>query len=889
MIKKLNVLFLSKYIIFLLLIITFMPARVSLAAEKFVGEGTESNPYLITTADQLNLLGGLVNAGDTSYNNKYYRLENDIDLSGNENFSPIGMSASYPFNGTFDGNGHKIRNITIKYTNSTTTTKNFGLFGYNNGTIKAILSVDGVISIDGTSVSVNTGGIVGYNNGLLSYCNSNVSIISVYNAGGIAGYNSGTISNSVNYGKVRSTSNSGAGGITGYNFSKITNCHNEGTISGLNSGGISGTDIGGEFNNSYNTGMVSGGDSGGIVGASYSGKIYDCYNIGSISGSDSSGGIAGSIKSSGAISTCYNIGIVSGNISGGIVGSSEGKVSDSYYIDIIKQGIGIGGGSTVAFNINEMKRDIFVNFNFNDIWNIPAESNYPLPQIRTMPMIDITENVLDFSGGKGTFYAPFVINTKVQLNNVRKNPGAFYKLGNDIVFNESDFLSAGQFYNDGCGWNPIDNFMGVFDGNNYKIIGMRIWKVNTLSGGTGNLGLFGTNKGVIKNIKVLDGRIELSEKTKPSVGLIAGYNYYGTIQNCSVDGIISGVISGAGGITSSNFHGVIEYCNNNANIKSSSHGSVISGGIAGSNSGKISYSSNNGNISGYDVSGGISGSNWSGTIIASYNTGNVTTNNSYSEVGGITGQLSNGTIRDCFNTGRVVANLWGSNSGGIAGTGDTGIIKNSYNIGQVYDAGISGTAPVVLENCYYSNDASKGVGSGVDTATACTLEQLQQQSTFKGFNFTDIWKVNPESSYKYPQLLSVPMMFYTLKYDTQDGSIISTINVLPNSKIIEPTAPFRLGYTFGGWYKEAECMNSWDFDFDTVSANTILYAKWISNGSNIYDINNDGSVNILDLALVAKSYNTVNTDINWNSNIDFNNDGIVDIFDLVACSKRIVI
>lgn len=887
MIKKLKFSFLAEYLIFSLLIFTFMPARVSLASDYFVGEGTEASPYLITTADQLNLLGSLVNAGDTSYNNKYYRMENDIDLSGIDNFSSIGINSSYPFNGTFDGNGHKIRNMTITYTNTTTTTKNFGLFGYNNGTIKAILSIDGVISIGGTSVSVNTGGIAGYNNGLISYCNSNIPITSVYNAGGIAGFNNGTIGNSINYGKVISTSNSGAGGITGYNYSNIIHCYNTGTISGLNSGGITGSDIGGEIHNSYNTGMVSGCKCGGIVGSSYSGKIYDCFNIGSLSGSESSGGIAGSLNSNGSIKTCYNIGIVSGSISGGIVGSSEGEVSDSYYVDIIKQGIGVGGGSAVAFNINEVKREIFSNFNFNDIWDIPIGSNYPLPQIRTMPMINIPENVLDYSGGKGTVYSPFVISTKVQLDNVRKNPGAFYILGNDIVFNETDFSSGGQFYNDGCGWNPIDNFMGLFDGNNYKIIGMRISKVNTLSRGTGNLGLFGTNKGIIKNIKVLDGRIELSASTKPSVGLIAGYNYYGTILNCSADGIISGVTYGAGGITSNNFHGVIEYCNNNANVNCSSYDSYITGGIAGSNSGKISYSSNNGNISGYDVSGGISGNNWSGTIIESYNTGNISTNNSYSKVGGITGQLSNGTISNCFNTGGVIANQWGNNIGGIAGTGDTGTIKNSYNIGQVNDAGISGTAPAVLENCYYSNAASKGVGSGVDNAIACTLEQLQQQSTFVGFNFTDMWRIIPGNLYKYPQLLSNPMMIYTINYDTQGGSIISTIAVLPNSKIMEPTAPYRLGYIFNGWYKEAECINLWNFDSDIVSANTTLYAKWVSNGINIYDINKDGVVNILDLALIAHGYNTVNTDINWNPNIDLNNDCIVDIFDLVACSKRI--
>ncbi len=56
-----------------------------------------------------------------------------------------------------------------------------------------------------------------------------------------------------------------------------------------------------------------------------------------------------------------------------------------------------------------------------------------------------------------------------------------------------------------------------------------------------------------------------------------------------------------------------------------------------------------------------------------------------------------------------------------------------------------------------------------------------------------------------------------------------------------PAAPERSGYIFGGWYKEAECINEWDFDKDTLPSEksdeennvifqlTVLYAKWIKN------------------------------------------------------------
>jgi len=61
-----------------------------------------------------------------------------------------------------------------------------------------------------------------------------------------------------------------------------------------------------------------------------------------------------------------------------------------------------------------------------------------------------------------------------------------------------------------------------------------------------------------------------------------------------------------------------------------------------------------------------------------------------------------------------------------------------------------------------------------------------------------------------------------------------------NSKIVAiPPAPERKGYTFGGWYKEPECINEWDFETDTlpelklneneeiVFQETTLYAKWV--------------------------------------------------------------
>ena len=77
-----------------------------------------------------------------------------------------------------------------------------------------------------------------------------------------------------------------------------------------------------------------------------------------------------------------------------------------------------------------------------------------------------------FVYGSGTEEDPYLISNKYQLDNVRNELGAHYKLTCDIVFDESDFAEGGDFYNDGAGFEPIGDeeaiFTGVFDGNGFK-------------------------------------------------------------------------------------------------------------------------------------------------------------------------------------------------------------------------------------------------------------------------------------------------------------------------------------------------------------------------------------------------------------------------------------
>ena len=92
-----------------------------------VEEGTESYPFLINSVEDLQNLAEDVNSGE-SYNGIYFKLTTDLNFSG-KGFTPIGNGeedGGKPFEGIFDGYGHKIQNI--NYENK----EDFGvgLFGY---------------------------------------------------------------------------------------------------------------------------------------------------------------------------------------------------------------------------------------------------------------------------------------------------------------------------------------------------------------------------------------------------------------------------------------------------------------------------------------------------------------------------------------------------------------------------------------------------------------------------------------------------------------------------------------------------------------------------------------------------------------------------------------
>lgn len=88
---------------------------------------------------------------------------------------------------------------------------------------------------------------------------------------------------------------------------------------------------------------------------------------------------------------------------------------------------------------------------------------------------------------------------------------------------------------------------------------------------------------------------------------------------------------------------------------------------------------------------------------------------------------------------------------------------------------------------------------------------------------------------------------YTVAFDTRGGSTVPSAMTAQNKTMVAPANPERSGYTFAGWYKDADCTQAWDFSKDVVTADMTLYAKWTKNavtpGGNGGSGSNGGSGN----------------------------------------------
>lgn len=191
------------------------------------GSGTAEDPYQIWTPEKMNAIGDNPGHWDQSF-----ELMADLDMSmyTGTQYHIIGNGTT-PFTGTFEGNGHVIRNLTYETTADVDTV---GLFGKTQSAVIQNLGLENVsISTGGSWVGSLGGTVIG---GTLMSCYATGSV-SGDRIGGLVGYHYlGTISTCYAVVSVSGTTTSYAGGLVGYNdiASSIEECCSAGPVNGGN-------------------------------------------------------------------------------------------------------------------------------------------------------------------------------------------------------------------------------------------------------------------------------------------------------------------------------------------------------------------------------------------------------------------------------------------------------------------------------------------------------------------------------------------------------------------------------------------------------------------------------------------------------------------------------
>ena len=215
----------------------------------------------------------------------------------------------------------------------------------------------------------------------------------------------------------------------------------------------------------------------------------------------------------------------------------------------------------------------------------------------------------------------------------------------------------------GKDWTPIgtdydNSYKGTFDGGGHTITGL------TFTTNDEYAGLFGwlNRAGTVKNVVMEGVQITSNQIYGGSIGGVVGSGW-GTIENCSVSGSVSGTVY-VGGVVGVQIGGSITGCSSSATVK----GTVDVGGVAGQ-------------------------TNSIATLTACYATGNVTLEIAPKKNiagGGLVGMNAGSSLLACYATGNVTS------------TGSS--------TGYVHIGGFLGNNYTTVTACYWKNNHEQGIG-----------------------------------------------------------------------------------------------------------------------------------------------------------------------------------
>ena len=227
----------------------------------------------------------------------------------------------------------------------------------------------------------------------------------------------------------------------------------------------------------------------------------------------------------------------------------------------------------------------------------------------------------------------------------------------------------------GKDWTPIgtdydNSYKGTFDGGGHTITGL------TFTTNDEYAGLFGwlNRAGTVKNVVMEGVQITSNQIYGGSIGGVVGYSW-GTIENCSVSGSVSGTVY-VGGVVGAQIGGSITGCSSSATVK----GTVDVGGVAGQ-------------------------TNSSATLTACYATGNVIIEMDTKKNiagGSLVGMNAGSSLLACYATGNVTS------------TGSS--------TGYVHIGGFLGNNYTTVTACYWKNNHEQGIGYNKKSTEATKVD-----------------------------------------------------------------------------------------------------------------------------------------------------------------------
>ena len=752
--------------------------------------------YAINTAADLKRLAEWTNQGYIVSGNTFI-MGADIDLSGVNNWTPIGNTASRSFKGNFNGNGYEVQNLRISGGDYAD-----GLFGYMDGDVK-FLGITG-LNIDNCTVD--------YVGGLVGVLGENKTINNCYVRGSITSKSSDYVGGLV--GKMSSNS------VIKYSNVNITISNN--TTSSSYYGGLVGIARGNILvQNSYAKGAISQtsgkryGYIGGLIGTNDSGgghqSILSCFTDMSIASNTYMGGLYGRViggenynnsiisisdtKAGGTI-TNYEQSISGTICASGMIGLVEAAWDGEYY-----RGAYVSiKNSTTAVNFNINSTNGYSSSNVFYVGGVIAQQQ---------------------GGEDGSRYAYITIDGYVFTGNINVN------------VNNANALAVGGI----CGTTNVGMTVrnaringtisaAAASGNEY---------LNAYAGGI--FGCFSVRSSDTITSCLVDGSVSLSvERGTVYAGGTAGYTdaYSGTytykvtytsvISNASVSALTNGGNAFAGGLFGYNgtyVNVTTGQSNGNVTATAAKYGTGYKAGGSAYAGGTSAYSENlnqstsvissltsSGSINATGTDAGYAGGLFgyasfsARSLIQSYTTGCVYGS---SHAGGLIGYSSSYsmTISGCYTSG-IITGGDAAITGGLIGTGGSTVIKDSQVLGYSPTVsgifiGNSGSNSSRIENSQYNTNfeisGTNIFGNNNGTSTSVTT-----CGTSVPFTNSSI-KVNAagasaksEANSEISQIISIDVSTNTI-FETSTAIDVKTETIKSTATITSTSSEIQYKYT----------------------------------------------------------------------------------------------